>query len=403
MRVLRENEKVILSNPNNGAWIRMSEEVYLLIKKYVNRGKDSVSDYIIEDREYIEELIKRLLRIGIVNYEDDSKLTRVDFAITSFCNLKCKHCSNSLMEKVKEPKFQDIINAFYKLSEIKIDELCITGGEPMLRREFKEIVNTASGLFENLTLMTNGTLISKDNVDFLCKKFNAISISIDGFNTHSCEMIRGKGVFEKVIEAVKLLHENNYYNISLSSVINTYSRLDEFYKLCNALKVKPIVRKYAPTGRGQENEEELFLSIFKNESIKKRNFVDYLRKNRINYGFTENATTVCSAYKESIYIGSDLKIYPCGALNLPEFQGNNICDISDIKSYINEKEYKKTRGFKNYNKIMPENADYCNGCSVYIFCNDCPAYLYLYHKNGYLTSYCKNCKEYMREKIYENY
>lgn len=407
IRILSENQTLIISNSDNGAWIKMSEEVYRVIERYIydnNRDvcfDDFFCDYVNEDREYIAKVLKLMEKIGIIDYTVERKLTRADFAITSLCNLKCKHCSNSLMEGVYEPQFQEIVTALYQLSKIGITQVCITGGEPLMRDDFNNIVSVASDLFDSLALMTNGTLIESKNVRFLCEKFDSISISIDGYDSDSCEKIRGKGVFEKVIETVKLLHDYRCKQIALSAIDNKYNDSMAFYDLCKSLGVKAAIRKYAPSGRGFKNEKELFLPIFDKMSREKKILADYIYEKGINYGFSENATTVCSAYKESIYIDSDLKIYPCGALNLPEFQGDSICEISDIRKYFDEKEYRNTEGYRNYESIKPENAIYCEGCSVCIFCNDCPAYVYLYHKNGYLDLYCEKCKDYMKGKIYE--
>ncbi len=384
IRVLKENQKVILSNPGNGAWIKLNEEVYEIINEYVmNDGQYNntfFDDFNNEDKEYLKKIINIIQKIGIVDFMSEDCITRADFAITSLCNLKCKHCCNSVMENNKEPASGEIISVLNKLHKAGINRLCLTGGEPLLRDDFSKIALTAKGLFVKLDLMTNGTLISKDNVAFLCNNFNSINISVDGYDSYSCEKIRGGGVFGKVVNAINLLHKNNYNNILLSAVINSYNDTGKFYELCDSLKVTPILRRYAPEGRGLENEKELFIPEFNMECGKKKKKADYISVNNINYGYSKYATTVCNAFRGSIYIGSDLYIYPCGALNLPEFKCDNMREINDIEMYFNNKMYKNSPGYKKYISIKPENARYC--------------------KDGYLDKYCSECKEYMKRKIY---
>lgn len=404
IRILKENQKVILSNPGNGAWIKLNEEVYEIINGYVMNGGQYnnafFDDFNNEDREYLKKIINIIQKIGIVDFISEDCITRADFAITSLCNLQCRHCCNSVMECNKEPALGEIISVLNKLHKAGIKQLCLTGGEALLRDDFSKIALTAKNLFIKLDLMTNGTLISKDNVTFLCNNFSSINISIDGYDSYSCEKIRGRGVFEKVINAVNLLHENNYNNILLSAVTNSYNDIGKFYRLCESLKVTPIVRRYAPSGRGFENEKELFIPEFSLEYQKNKELSDYILENNINYGYNKYATTVCNAFMGSVYIGSDLYIYPCGALNLPEFKCDNMMEINDIEIYFNNKMYENSFGYKKYISIKPENASYCKSCSVYIFCNNCPLYLYLYEKNGYLDKYCSECKEHMKRKIY---
>ena len=47
--------------------------------------------------------------------------------------------------------------------------------------------------------MTNGTLITPKNVKEIVSQIDSIDISLDGADEESCAVIRGKGVFEKVV------------------------------------------------------------------------------------------------------------------------------------------------------------------------------------------------------------
>lgn len=402
LRILKENQNVILSNACNGAWIRISEEIYKLIKYIIENDNDEIiQEYRKEDALYINKVISLMKKIGILDYVDSSAIKNVDFAITSLCNMKCKHCSNSIMNYCRNLTFDEVKCVIDTLVYAGVENLTITGGEPLMKKEFYSIVDYLYKKFKTLQLMTNGTMISCKNVKFICDNFTSISISLDGYDEESCDLIRGDGTYKRVVNAIQLLQSYGFEKIDLSSVENVYNNIDKFYLLCEELKVTPLVRRYAPLGRGEKNANELFLKLLDSECEEKKLLAEYISDNNINYGYKNNATTVCSAYRHSIYIGADLCIYPCGALNMPEFKGDNILEIKDIKEYFTKKIYLQTEGYKFFNDIKPENASYCGGCSISIFCNDCPAYLYLYNKNGYLTTYCEKCKEYMKRKIYE--
>ena len=348
----------------------------------------------------MNELFGKLRRLGIVDMDVNPKLVSAEIAVTPKCNLKCKHCCNAEMEKLEEANKEDLINAIEQLYNAGIKELTITGGEPLMRNDFCELGIYARKKFERLYLMSNATMITEDNVVFIANNFDGISISLDGFDQNSCEKIRGAGVFERIKKAVGLLKKENVKEISLSSVINTHNmgKEDEFEDLCRQWGVRPIIRRYAPVGRGKENSKELFSSMFmyeENESV------NNLEKKALTMGSAENnGTTVCNAFKSGIYIGSDLCIYPCGALNLTEFKGDNILEIENLAEYFEQEKYIQTDAYKRYCSIKPENAHYCKGCSVYMFCNDCPAYIYLYHKYGYFDNYCKIQKKMLKEEIY---
>ena len=67
IRILKENQKIILSNPGNGAWIKLNEEVYEIINGYVmNDGQYNnafFDDFNNEDREYLKKIINIIQKI----------------------------------------------------------------------------------------------------------------------------------------------------------------------------------------------------------------------------------------------------------------------------------------------------------------------------------------------------
>lgn len=103
-------------------------------------------DFNNEDKEYLKKVINIIQKIGIVDFMSEDCITRADFAITSLCNLKCKHCCNSAMENNKEPASGEIISVLNKLHKAGINRLCLTGGEPLLRDDFSKIALTAKGV-----------------------------------------------------------------------------------------------------------------------------------------------------------------------------------------------------------------------------------------------------------------
>jgi len=62
-----------------------------------------------------------------------------------------------------------------------------------------------------LTLSTNGTLINSDNVVSIGKYIDQVDISMDGFNEETVALVRGKGVFSKIMNSISLLQK--YSNV----------------------------------------------------------------------------------------------------------------------------------------------------------------------------------------------
>ena len=87
--------------------------------------------------------------------------------MTELCNEHCRHCGSHCGDYREERRlsgeeikgFLDQVKADFDLSEI---QLCITGGEPLLREDFFEIMAHANRLGFSWGMTTNGTLITEN-------------------------------------------------------------------------------------------------------------------------------------------------------------------------------------------------------------------------------------------------
>ena len=107
--------------------------------------------------------------------------------LSASCNLRCRHCWITPVYSGGKPlpgKTIDPSALRDAITEAKTLGLCtakLTGGEPLLHPQFKEVVEmlTAEGLSMNME--TNGTLMTKEMAHFLKEKSKVsfISVSID--------------------------------------------------------------------------------------------------------------------------------------------------------------------------------------------------------------------------------
>lgn len=403
---IKNNQGIlILNNRSNGGWIKISQECFNIINEAINtkKSKEDVLNgcFDEEDRNYMKLLFSNLYKLGIVE-NINSKIERKEFslneanlAITSKCNLKCTHCCLDLPENEKtiDPLYDDLIKAIDQIIKCNPKYIIITGGEPLLRKDIWDLVQYIKNTGNyKLELMTNGTLITEENAKLINNFFESVSISIDGYDDESCERIRGKGVFEKVISNVKILKNYKNLKISLSciSTIDNNKNYDKFKKLCDDLKVDCLFRRLAPAGRAGRNFMELngnMTTQCNEQYIKEVNECELQMPtdSSISSGLF---TTICDAFKTSITIGSDLCFYPCAALYMPEFKGINITKIDSLKEYLTKKQYMESNAFKLFRSICFDQTEPCKNCKINFICNSCPLYVYLYKKYGLLEQYC---------------
>ncbi|MBQ8856521.1 MAG: radical SAM protein [Lachnospiraceae bacterium] len=136
------------------------------------------------------------------------------FELLPVCNLKCKMCYvRKSMEDVR--KEGGIKDAKWWLSVAKDAADCgllyplLTGGEPFLHPEFKEILSGMLKMGLQVSINSNGTLIDRKWAEFLSKNCpTRINITLYGASEETYRNLCGDGgAFRRVREAVELLKE----------------------------------------------------------------------------------------------------------------------------------------------------------------------------------------------------
>ncbi len=261
-KFLFNKDKVIVLNRLNGQWIKIPKQCYDLLMMCI-REKYSLSQLLKmladdEDRSYMKQLVELLESMLCLNSDVERRIDSISLAITHRCNLRCIHCmvDAEFGESVKEYFDTEAICTFLdKIVAANPHSIVLTGGEPLLRSDFLQILDYLRRNYKgNIILMTNGTLISQRNVNDIISKVNSIDISLDGADESSCTVIRGKGVFKKVISNIKLLKSYGFDQISVSMVLsnNNVRYTKQFFELNKSLGTKPMLRALSYDGRAKK-------------------------------------------------------------------------------------------------------------------------------------------------------
>ena len=138
---------------------------------------------------------------------------RVTVLLTDQCNLECPHCFISNEEHPRSwemglPEYEK----FFKSSMGQIGQLVVSGGEPILKENFVEIIQLAEkkGGVTSILLCTNGVL--PDNLNRKMEELLQttsivfrIQTSIDGSEEIHDQNRGGKGSYRKVFESLALM------------------------------------------------------------------------------------------------------------------------------------------------------------------------------------------------------
>lgn len=400
-RILYKNDSVILCNMETGVWINIPQEIYNIITDIIVEKitLNQLKEYCEEKKDYegIKDIIKMLFEKELLCHtmpQHKNELKEVQIAITNQCNLNCLHCCYRAGEgdPDKELNTEELKRLLDKIIETEVEKICLTGGEPLMRKDFWEIVDHIRNHYVGkLSVMTNGTLIGMNNVSELVQSFDDINISVDGIDKETCERIRGEGVFSKVMNSIRVLKKYGAERITLSMVLtNENNKEQEFRELCRELGVNAMVRIFSPVGRGFDNKEKLIIDdISKTDDSKEaENIPDFIR------------CRTCKAGKTVLHIDYDGSIYPCGSIMFQQFKLGNKKDILHLQSFLNSME--NNDGYIRLQNAMPEKTGFCKDCNISLFCHTCPGvYLGMLPVPEILERHCRLTKRKLTKLVWE--
>lgn len=150
--------------------------------------------------------------------------------ITHRCNLRCVHCYIGDQDKARADSANELATAQWLRI---IDEITaagclfflITGGEPLLRRDFKEIYTHAKTNGLLVTVFTNGTLIDETTLDLFSElPPRAVEITLYGASRQTYQKITGvAGSYDRCIAAIENLSKREI-NVRLKTMLMSANR-----------------------------------------------------------------------------------------------------------------------------------------------------------------------------------
>jgi len=131
-------------------------------------------------------------------------------SVTDRCDLRCVYCMAEHMVFLPKPQvltieeLDRVASAFVGLG---VRKLRLTGGEPLVRRGFVELVerlsrHLRSGALEELTLTTNGTQLSRFAEDLARHGVKRINVSLDTLDPEKFRTVTRGGDVAKVIAGI---------------------------------------------------------------------------------------------------------------------------------------------------------------------------------------------------------
>ena len=181
--------------------------------------------------------------------------------LTYACNLQCVHClSSSGQRDERELSTAEAKRVLDQLADLQVFYINIGGGEPMVRRDFFEIIEHAVSNGIGVKFSTNGAFIDAANARRLAAMdYLDIQISLDGVDAATNDPVRGEGSWRTAVTAMDNLRDAGFGQFKISVVVTRHNvdQLDAFKELADSYGAQLRITRLRPAGRGADSWHEL--------------------------------------------------------------------------------------------------------------------------------------------------
>ena len=412
---LKEGNSYLIINFDNSKSRKFEQKEYDMFSQIKELGnpekRNTVADMIDNDIEF-NKFVLQLIMSGMLAMRPfkksnpdiiESRPLSVYWGISSDCNFRCRYCyancggitNSKIKSYLSVNEYRSIID---KIKDFGFVEIVFTGGEPLLNTDVFEMANYAKEKGLSCGLLTNGSLVKNYNVEQF-KIFDYVKISLDSTEKEVNDQLRGRGSYNKIIDAIRMLR-NNDINVDIGTVITKYNK-DNLEALITYLhsefdiKVHTIAN-HIPLGRGSNSE--LSCSF---EEVKKCDEVILKTKWKLSqnglysiiqdFFFPNGRKVSCGMGMSEIYVNEKGDVYPCRMTYDAQYYLGNLLreNLETILSRVK----------KITNDLHVDKLEGCKECDFRYLCGGgCR----MYHKS-YSGSIYKNylpiCEAYKRQLI----
>jgi len=252
--------------------------------------------------------------------------------VTYRCNARCSMCNR--YKAPSRPEEEISIEVIRKLPRMYFTN--ITGGEPFIRTDLKEIVRELNKLSDRIVISTNGFFT--DRIVDLCREFPniGIRISIEGLE-HTNNEIRGlQDGYQRGYQTLKTLREMGMKDIGFGMTVQDKNAPDlvPLYEISNEMgmefataslhnsfyfvEAKNIIHDRSMVAK---NFEELINALLKSNSPKKW-MRAYFNHGLINYIYGQKRLLPCDMSFDTFFIDPYGDVMPCNGTKDKEVMGN---------------------------------------------------------------------------------
>jgi GTP 3',8-cyclase len=136
-------------------------------------------------------------------------ITDLRLSVTDRCNFRCQYCMPAeglpWLEREAVLSFEEIERLVALLATMGISSLRLTGGEPLVRRDFPRLAAKLAPLVDDLSVTTNGYLLERDAAALVEAGINRFNVSIDSLQRDRFFAMTRRDALPQVLRGLEAL------------------------------------------------------------------------------------------------------------------------------------------------------------------------------------------------------
>jgi radical SAM protein with 4Fe4S-binding SPASM domain len=324
-----------------------------------------------------------------------NRLTSVHIEITSKCNERCIHCYIPHEKKIKTLDTENIYSLLKQCKDMNVLHITLSGGEPMLHKDFCDILKQCREYDFSVSVLTNLTLLT-DEVVTEMKLNGLLGVQTSLYSTvpviHD-SITKMTGSFKKTESSILKLVENDI-PLQISCPVmkqnkNCYRDVIEWAKKYGIAVSYDyaLIAEYDHSNKIIGNRLSLneVSEVIKDKSSNDKTYLDRLKDDLVNKSHVDPEDPICSICSVSVCIAENGNVYPCAGWqycvlgNILETSLNDVWHFSrkiNLLRMIKRKDFPKCmqcdiKGTCSMCLVRNANED-CNGDYLNVneyFCN----------------------------------
>jgi cyclic pyranopterin phosphate synthase len=134
-------------------------------------------------------------------------------SVTDRCNFRCQYCMPAeglpWLDRDDVLRFEEIVRLVSLMTELGVHDVRLTGGEPLVRRDFPKLAAmlAALPLLHDLSVTTNGFLLERDAEALVAAGVNRFNVSVDSLQRDRFYALTRRDALPQVLRGIERLAE----------------------------------------------------------------------------------------------------------------------------------------------------------------------------------------------------